>query len=146
LIDLIDEVNWKFEVYMAGVGRLVDYKNYDFIKHKMKFPEGMARLYSSFGILNLFCPFRPNGSYLFKLDVYEERLVCKMLLELSKAEGWGNWSEMKMNGKKLEEVNADFMANLKEDGTFEGTYICPPEKEKQDVRLKMGVKYLDWEA
>uniref|UniRef100_A0A7S3CSU1 Uncharacterized protein n=1 Tax=Strombidium rassoulzadegani TaxID=1082188 RepID=A0A7S3CSU1_9SPIT len=145
LVDLIDESNWKFEVYLAGVGRMVDYQNFDFIKHKMKFPEGMRKLYHSFGILNLFSPFRPNGAYLFKLDVHEEKLVCKMLLELSKTEGWANWQEVKMNGKTIEALSADFLASLPDSGTFEGTYICPPEKEKQESRVKIGVKYLDWQ-
>lgn len=145
-MDLIDEVNWKFEVYLAGIGRVVDYQNFDFIKHRMNFPEGMVRLYEAFGILNLFCPYRPNGSYLFRLEVYEERLVCKILLELSKSEGWKNWQEVKVNGKKMDEVNGDFLANLPDKGTFEGTYICPEGKEKVEKRLALGVKYLDWEA
>ena len=34
-IDLFDSSNWKFEVYMAGVGRMYDYHNYDFAKHRM---------------------------------------------------------------------------------------------------------------
>lgn len=109
----------------------------------MKIPEGMVALYKSYGILNLFSPFRPNGSYLFKLNVYEERLTCKVLLELSKAEGMANWTGTKLNGKNLE-LSADFLANLPETGTFEGQYICPPEKEKPEVRMKLGTKYLDW--
>ena len=144
-IDMIDEPNWKFEVYMAGVGRMVDYENYDFIKHKMKFPEAMRRLYESFGILNLFSPHRPNGSYLFRLDTYEEKLVLKMLGDLCKAEGWGNMKEIKLNGKPLETINAEFIAGLPDSGIFEGTYICPPDKVKPEARAKVGAKYLDWE-
>ena len=125
---------------------MIDYQNYDFIKHKMKFPEGMRRLYESFGILNLFCPYRPNGSYLFRLEIYEEKLVLKMLTELCKAEGWGNMTEIKLNGKPVDSINSDFMANLPETGIFEGTYICPPEKAKTEVRTRIGVKYLDWES
>ena len=52
---------------------------------------------------------------------------------------------MKLNGKKMEQVNPDFLANLPEKGTFEGTYICPPEKEKPEARNKIGIKYLNWE-
>jgi hypothetical protein len=29
-------------------------------------------------------------------------------------------------------------------GIFEGTYNCPKEKVKEDLRFKLGVKYLDW--
>jgi len=104
----------------------------------------MAQLYDCFGILNLFCPYRPNGSYLFKMDIYEERLVCKMLLELSKGEGWANMKDIKVNGKPLEAVNGEFLQALPTTGTFEGTYVCPPEKEKGELRNKLGVKYLDW--
>jgi hypothetical protein len=89
-VDLIDDPNWKFLVFSAGVGRMHDITNFDFIKHRIKDPATIRNVYSSFGILNLFCPFRPNGSYLLKLDIYEERIVCKMLLELSKGEGWAN--------------------------------------------------------
>jgi hypothetical protein len=39
----------------------------------MKFPEAMRDVYQSFGILNLFSPFRPNGSYLLKVEIFEEK-------------------------------------------------------------------------
>jgi hypothetical protein len=104
----------------------------------------MRDIYSTFGILNLFCPFRPNGSYLLKMDIYEERMVCKMLLELAKGEGWSFMTAIKVNNKAMEAVNADFLAALPTTGTFEGTYNCPPEKEKEDLRCKIGSKYLDW--
>ena len=118
---------------MAGVGRLWDYPNYDFIKHKAKFPQAMIDLYEAFGILNLFSPFRPNGTYLLKVEVFEEKIVLKMLLELAKGEGWGNMRDTKFNGKACE-VNGEFAASLPEAGTFEGTYVCPPEKVKMDLR------------
>jgi hypothetical protein len=143
-IEMIDEPTWKFGVYMAGIGRMWDHQNYDFIKHKAKFPQVMRDLYSSFGILNLFCPFRPNGSYMLKLDVFEEKTVLKMLLDLCKAEGWGNMTEIKMNSKTIE-VNAEFASALPETGVFEATYICPPEKVKLESRQKLGTKYLGWQ-
>lgn len=37
--------------------------------------------------MNLFNPFRPNGSYRLNLSVYEEKVVCKILIELAKQEG-----------------------------------------------------------
>jgi len=111
----------------------------------MKFPEAMRDVYQSFGILNLFSPFRPNGSYLLKVEVFEEKIVLKMLLDLCKGEGWGNMTEIKFNGKTIE-VNAEFSAGLNElkSGTFEGTYVCPPEKVKMELRQKVGTKYLSW--
>ena len=36
-IDLIDDPVWRYEVFMAGVGRMVDVQNYDFIKHRIKY-------------------------------------------------------------------------------------------------------------
>jgi hypothetical protein len=75
-------------VYIGGIGRVHDYKNYDFIKHRVKFPEAIRKIYKRFGILNLFNPNRPNGSYRLDLSLYEEKIVCKMLLELAKAEGY----------------------------------------------------------
>lgn len=144
-VELIDEPTWRFGVFMAGVGRIWDYQNQDFIKHKMKFPQAMRDVYSSFGILNLFSPHRPNGSYLLKMDVFEEKVVLKMLLDLCKGEGWGNMTETQFNGKK-QEVNAEFAAGINDlkSGTFEGTYICPPEKVKMELRQKIGTKYLNW--
>jgi len=68
----------------------------------------MMELYEAFGILNLFCPQRPDGSYMLKLNIYEEKTVCKMLCELARSEGWSNFSATKMNGKNLE-VNLDFL-------------------------------------
>jgi len=78
---------WKTEIYISGVGRVYDYRNYDFIKHRVKYPEAIMNIYKRFGIINLFNPFRPNGSYRLNLSVYEEKVVCKILLELAKAEG-----------------------------------------------------------
>ena len=68
----------------------------------------MTDLYEAFGILNLFCPYRPDGSYMFKMNIYEERMVCKILCELAKAEGWQYFKETKMNGKPIE-VDFEFL-------------------------------------
>lgn len=99
----------------------------------MKFPQAIRDVYQSFGILNLFSPFRPNGSYLLKLDIFEEKQVLKMLLDLCRAEGWPNMTEIKLNNKTIE-VNADFASSLPDTGVFEGTYVCPPEKVKMELR------------
>ena len=75
-------------MYLVGISKVVDYKNYDFIKHRVKFPEAIRDIYKRFGILNLFNPHRPNGSYKLDLSIYEEKIVCKILLELAKGEGY----------------------------------------------------------
>lgn len=143
-VDLVDDPNWKFLVFTAGVGRMHDYQNFDFIKHRAKYPQVMKDVYSCFGLLNLFNPLRPNGSYMFNMTVYEERLVCKMICELSKGEGWGNWQDVKIDGKATDKLSNDFLLNLPTTGTFEGVYVCPVEKEKEELRVKLGQKYLDW--
>ena len=68
-----------------------------------------------------------------------------MLLDLCKGEGWTNMTEIKFNGKTIE-VNAEFASSINElkAGTFEGTYVCAPEKVKMDLRQKLGTKYLSW--
>jgi len=85
-------------VYLSGVTRLHDYKNYDFIKHAAKYPEVMQALYQQFGILNMFNPHRPNGSYLLDLAKYEEQIVGKMLGDLARQEGVLNMTDIKFDG------------------------------------------------
>ena len=117
---LIDP-KWRLEVYMNGISRVHDYQNYDFIKHKFKYPEVMQALYRQFGILNLFCPYRPNGTYLLDFSKYEEKIVCKMLCELARKEGLAtNMTNIKFNGKAMEKLTADFIKKLPDVGIFEG--------------------------
>jgi hypothetical protein len=55
-------------------------------------------------------------------------------------------TEVKVNGKAMADgVNGEFLSALPDTGVFEGTYNCPAEKAKADLRNKMGSKYLDWE-
>ena len=88
-------------MFTSGVARIHDYQNYDFIKHAVpKYPEVMQALYKQFGILNLFCPYRPNGTYILDFSKYEEKIVCKILCELAKKEGLAtNMIDIKLNGK-----------------------------------------------
>ncbi len=109
---------------MAGISRVIDYRNYDFLKHRVKFPEAIREIYKRFGILNLFNTLRPNGSYRLDLAIYEERMVCKMLLELAKAEGYSQMANVFLDGKAVETVNKEFLDKLSDKGVFEGTYIC----------------------
>ena len=99
---------WRFKVYMYAIPRVVDFTNIDFIKHKFKFPEVMEQLYKKFGILNLFCPFRPNGSYLLQLHIYEERIVAKMLCEIAMKEGAALMTNIKLNSKPVEKMTREF--------------------------------------
>ena len=79
-------------MYACGVTRLHDYRNYDFIKHKMKYEKREKEaLYDGFGILNVFNPHRPNGTYQLDLAKYEERMVAKMLFDLARQEGLNNF-------------------------------------------------------
>ena len=123
---------------------MYDVWNIDFIKHKAKYPQVMQSLYKQFGILNLFCPFRPNGSYLLKLHEYEERIVTKMLCELTMKEGVNFMQPIKVNGKPMEKMTREFARRPPDFGTIELTYACPPEKEDKAFRISLGVKYLDW--
>ena len=93
---------------MYAIPRVVDFTNIDFIKHKFKFPEVMEQLYKKFGILNLFCPFRPNGSYLLQLHIYEERIVAKMLCEIAMKEGAALMTNIKLNSKPVEKMTREF--------------------------------------
>lgn len=43
--DLILDPKWRLDVYTSGIGRCLDYENYDFVKHKAKYPEVMQALY-----------------------------------------------------------------------------------------------------
>jgi len=87
LFDMFEDCQWKAEIYIKGITRIHDIRNFDFVKRKIEFPDAVRSIYMRFGILNLFNPHRPNGSYRLDLSIYEERVVCKMLLELAKAEG-----------------------------------------------------------
>ena len=124
LVDLIDDANWKTEVFISGVARVCDSRNFDFIKHRVKFPDAIRAIYKRFGILNLFNPYRPNGSYRLDLSIFEEKIVCKMLMELAKTEGYAQMTNVSLDGKLQEAVNKDFADKLVDSGVFEGTYIC----------------------
>ena len=114
------------ELYITGVSRIVDFKNFDFIKHKVKSPETIRDIYKRFGILNLFNPQRPNGSYRLDLNIFEEKLVCKILFELAKSEGYNQFTNVIFDGKPIETVNKEAQEKVleKSSGVFEGTYIC----------------------
>jgi len=45
LLDAVPGHEWRTQVYLSGVTRLHDYKNYDFIKHNAMYPEVMTALY-----------------------------------------------------------------------------------------------------
>ena len=45
LLDVIEDPKWRNNVYLAGIARVHDVRNLDFIKHKAKFPEVMQALY-----------------------------------------------------------------------------------------------------
>lgn len=126
------------------MARVCDPRNYDFIKHRVKFAEAIRAIYKRFGIMNLFNPFRPNGSYRLDLSIYEEKVVCKMLMELAKTEGYAQMTNVSLDGKPCETVTKEFADKLGESGIFEGTYVCQPTSVNEDLREKLGQKYLDF--
>ena len=68
-----------------------------------------------------------------------------MLLELSKTEGYAQFTNVSLDGKSTESINKEFADKLGDAGVFEGTYICLPANIKEDIREKIGQKFLDWE-
>ena len=64
----------------------------------------------------MFSPFRPNGTYLLDLGIYEERIVTKILCELALKEGFTNMTEMKYQGKPMEKLTGDFIRKMPEFG------------------------------
>jgi len=139
LLDAIPCHEWRTAVYACAVTRLHDYRNYDFIKHKMKHQEEKTYLYESFGILNVFNPHRPDGTYQLDLAKYEERMVCKMLCDLARQEGLNNMHEIKFNNSEVEKLTTDFIrTNIKNEGVFFGTYACPEDKIRTEFREQLG--------
>lgn len=67
-----------------------------------------------------------------------------MLCEIANKEGLAFMTDIKMGGKTVEKLTADFAKRVPETGIFEGTYCCTEEKENKDFREAIGRKYLDW--
>lgn len=135
---------WRLNVFQAGIGRCHDAENIDFIKHKAGTRDTMRLIYTKFGILNIFSPHRPDGSYMLNLAVFEERIVAKALCELAKTEGLAFMTDIKLNGKGVEKLTPDFIRSLPEKGCLDLRYRCPEEKVKLEQRDKIGEKYLEW--
>ena len=92
----------------------------------------------------MFSVYKPDGTYLLNLSIYEEKVVAKLLCELCKAEGWALMTEIKLNGKSIEKLTPDIIKSLPDTGMFDCKYMCPEDKVKKDVRDKLGAKFLDW--
>lgn len=144
-VDLVEDAKWKVECYIAGVGRIFDTRNYDFIKKRWKYPEASKDVYHRFGILNLFNPYRCTGSYRLDLSISEEKIVCTILCELSKSEGYQHMTNVVINSKPIPEFSKEIADSLsKETGVFEGSYVPPEDAANHEVREKLGRKYFDW--
>ena len=59
-------------------------------------------------------------------------------------EGVNNMTNIKLNNKGIEKMTRDFARKPPDNGNFELSYNCPPEKEDQEFRIAIGIKYLDW--
>ena len=143
-VELIDDPKWIAEWYIAGVGRIFDIRNFDFIKKKWKYPESSKEIYNRFGIFNLFNPHKCTGSYRLDLSIYEERIVCLMLLELAKAEGYQYMTNVLLNSKSISEINKEFVDNLPQEGVFEGSYVPNEDAANYEARERIGRKNFDW--
>ena len=67
-----------------------------------------------------------------------------MLLELAKTEGYAQMANVSLDGKAVETINKEFADKLGEVGIFEGTYICQPTNVNEELRERLGQKYLDY--
>lgn len=108
------------------------------VKHFAKSTEVSKMLYERIGIFNMFSLLRPNGDYELNLAIYEEKQVAKILCELSRAEGWGWMTEIKVAGSAVEKMSNDVMRGLPDSGKFCCKYECPEEKVKPEAREKLG--------
>lgn len=53
-------------------------------------------------------------------------------------------TNVSLDGKAIEAVNKEFADKLGDVGIFEGTYICQPTSVNEDLRERLGQKYLDF--
>ena len=67
-----------------------------------------------------------------------------MLFELAKIEGYPQMTNVSLDGKAQETVTKEFADKLGDSGIFEGTYICQPTNVNEDLRERLGQKYLDF--
>ena len=60
------------------------------------------------------------------MSIYEEKIVCKILMELARVEGYQQMTNVHLDGKDVDTINKEFSDKLleKNKGIFEGTYIC----------------------
>lgn len=104
----------------------------------------MRQIYNAFGILNLFSIQWLNGTYRFDLSVYEERIVAKILIELSKVEGFEMVKNVKINGKDVPALTKEIVDKLNfNQGILYFMYLCPTENMNAKIREKVGKKYVD---
>ena len=114
------------------------------LNKKWKYPETSKAIYHRFGIINLFNPYKCTGSYRLDLQIYEERIICLILLELAKQEGFQYITNVVLDLVPVEEVDKEFIEKLPEQGIFEGSYVAPEEAADNEFRGKIGRKYLGW--
>lgn len=144
LIELHEDSTYRVEIYCIGIGRITDVQNYDFIKLMMKPQDdkGMKEIYKRVGIINLFSPYHPEGSYELNLQFYEERMVFNMLCELAKKEGMDCIVSILYNKKSVDKT--EFIGAAHKDGIVELVYSCDQKNAKVEARKNLGDKYLNW--
>lgn len=114
------------------------------LNKRWKYPETSKEIYNRFGIFNLFNPYKCTGSYRLDLGLYEERTVCKILLELAKSEGFKFMTNVILDGNPYEELTKEFIDKLPSSGIFEGSYVVPEESADVETRERLGHKFFDW--
>ncbi len=53
-------------------------------------------------------------------------------------------ASVSLDGVPQEEINKEFADKLPETGIFEGSYVTPEEAADNELREKIGRKYLGW--
>jgi hypothetical protein len=53
-------------------------------------------------------------------------------------------TSVKLAGVAVEKMSNEIAKTLPDEGKFEFSYLCPPDKIKLEVREKLGQKFLDW--
>ena len=123
IIELHQEPSWRKSVFMSGVGKLVDNREYDMIKTCVDSNEMMAELYTQIGILNLFNPYHSNGLYKFNVKVHEELIVLAIIAELARKEGVDGVKELTIDGKRIRDDEIPPIVKMFPKEPKEGIYI-----------------------
>jgi hypothetical protein len=80
---------YRVELIVGLFSNIVDLHNFEIVLRHLSSYE-VACIYCRIGILNIFNPMKPEGSFQLDLSRYDERMVVKMLAQLSVIEPGDN--------------------------------------------------------